>query len=70
MSIIGALKIGNYIGSTFDSKNNTKNSTASNIKNSKEKNEEDNAMKIDPNDYVPKRFALRFNPPSISMIYL
>jgi len=70
MSIIGALKIRNYIGSTFDSKNNTKNSTASNIKNSKEKNEEDNAMKIDPNDYVPKRFALRFNPPSIIVEYL
>ena len=72
MSIIRSskIKIGNYVGASTNSLSNHE-TTSFGISNLPKENQGGrHALNLDPNDYVPKRFALKYNPPAVSKILL
>jgi len=63
-------KFGNFCEPSYPSTAIGKGYTASEALPSKSKQASANESKFDSNDYVPKRFALKFDPPTIIVEYL
>lgn len=60
-------KFGNFAEPSYLTSQNSKGPAVHNDTSSKAKQGSSNEPKFDSNDYVPKRFALKFDPPTISM---
>jgi len=70
MSKLGGIQYNDFSSSSYSFYGGNKASSTSASQAQKESATSKKSFKVDPNDYVPKRFAIKYDPPTIILEYL
>jgi len=70
MSKLGGIQYNDFSSSGYSFYGGSKAPSTSASQGQKESTTSKKSVKVDPNDYVPKRFAVKYDPPTIILEYL